>query len=219
MILQSIKYWKIRQLRGKLQEWHKHNPVNYPWRDTNNHWHAIVAEVMLQRTRAEQVVPIYNSFVKKYPTPHSFILHFKRTKVNIFGKLGLPQRNQLLYELALSINNHGIPSNKVDLMKLPGIGDYVASAYFSFHLNKREALIDSNIIRFYGRYLGFDYDGETRRKKWLNLLAKKITPIKNPRDFNYALLDFSMRVCMIKPQCNECPINLNCNYFKPNQKR
>jgi A/G-specific adenine glycosylase len=209
---QPIKYRKIRQLRRKLQDWHNCNPVFYPWRCTKNHWHAIVAEIMLQRTKAEQVVPIYESFIKRFPTPESFLKLYKK-EVNIFENLGLPHRNQFIYETARTIINKGIPTIKSDLLKFPGIGDYVASAFLSFHLNMREALIDSNIVRFYGRYWGFDYDGETRRKKWLLDLAKKMTPIKEPGEFNYALLDFSMRVCMVKPYCHNCPVSRNCKYY------
>jgi len=171
-------------LRTRLPKWHNETSKKpYPWRTTKNHWHAIIAEIMLQRTNVDQVMPVYNQFVTRFPTPQSFTDACRSEEMNCFQNLGLVWRNRLLFQLAEQLAKEGIPSDKKGLMRLPGVGDYIASAFRSMHLNKREAIIDSNIVRFYGRYFGFPTDNETRRKKWFKELALGITPRKNPRDY------------------------------------
>ena len=202
----------IQQTLVQWQE--KHDWFNkYPWRNTNNQWHALVAEIMLQRTNADQVLPIYQDFTERYPHPEDFINEYTKSKVNPFESLGLKWRNKLLYNLALEISQNGIPDSREDLKKLPGVGNYIASAFLSLHLNKKEAIIDSNIVRLYARLFGFEYDGETRRKKWFRELSEKLLVNHQVKKFNYALLDFSMNICKIKPECNICPLNKICHYY------
>jgi len=200
----------INYFRKNILKWHSTFIVDYPWRNTNNQWHALVAEIMLQRTRAEQVKPIYQSFVKKFPSAESFINYININNSNIFENLGLKWRQGNLINAAKFIKNYGIPKSKEKLLEIDGVGNYIASAFLSLHLNKREKIIDSNIIRLYGRFFGFKYNGETRRKIFLLELAEKITPCNNIKEFNYSLLDFSRNICGIKPKCNECNINKKC---------
>jgi A/G-specific adenine glycosylase len=203
-------------IKRKLLKWHSENCTNsYPWRTTENHWHAIVAEIMLQRTNAEQVKPVYENFVESFSDARAFLRasHAQQSH-DIFSSLGLRWRLEKLQKLAELISKHGIPQEKNELVKLPGIGDYVASAFLSMHLYKREPIVDSNIIRFYGRFFGFKTDGEIRRKKWLKELAEKVTPKENSKDFNYALLDFSMQICKKKPSCANCVLSGKCEYYR-----
>ena len=59
---------KIMYLRSKLTEWYKKNKRNYPWRMIKDPYKILIAEIMLRRTRADQVLPIYEKFIEKYPT-------------------------------------------------------------------------------------------------------------------------------------------------------
>ena len=95
-------------------------------------------------------------------------------------------------------------------MDLPGIGDYTSSAFISFHLNKRELLIDSNIVRLYGRYFGIKTNAESRRDIVIRSLADKLTPKRNFTTYNYAVLDFAMNVCKSRPDCTNCELRRKC---------
>lgn len=93
------------------------------------------------------------------------------------------------------------------------VGDYVASAFLSLHSNQREVLVDSNIVRFYSRFFGFEANAETRRQKWFKELAEKVTPNKNCKQFNYGLLDFTRKVCKAKkPLCDACLVAKKCEF-------
>lgn len=199
--------------RSKILIWGKKNFVNYPWRSTSNLWHAITAEIMLQRTRADQVLPVYNDFVKKFGNPIDFQKHVLSTDENIFKNLGLIWRHETFKKTVNYLVMNGLPGDKDGFLKVPGIGEYVASAVLSFHFDRREVLIDSNIVRLLGRFFGFKFDNETRRKKWLRVIAENVTPKKNVSEFNYGILDFSMQICSPKPNCQICIMCRKCKYF------
>ncbi|MBN1187043.1 MAG: hypothetical protein JXB49_32495 [Bacteroidales bacterium] len=203
-----IKYFTTR-----VYKWSEKNPINYPWRTTQNLWHAFVAEVMLQRTKAEQVLPVYNDFVIKFPSPESYKEFLEKSDENPFENLGLKWRYETFKEAVNSIVEEGMPTYKNDLMKLPGVGEYVSSAIMSFHFNKREVLIDSNIVRFYSRFFGIKISKESRRNKDFISLADEITPLRMIKKFNYAVLDYSMNICKTKPLCLNCLLVKRCNFY------
>lgn len=185
----------------------------YAWRKTNNKFHALTAEILLQRTNADQVLNVYKDFIKKYKTANQFI----KFPENIFISLGLNWRYNIYQKLCYKITEiKRIPYDKEELLKLPGVGEYVASAFLSLHMNKREFIIDSNIVRIYGRYFGFETDGETRRKKWFIDLSNRLTPIKKFKEYNYGLLDFTRLICNRNPYCDNCYLKRKCFYYSKN---
>ncbi len=202
----------IAYFRKKLINWEKDNYAQFPWRNCNNKWHSLAVEIMLQRTKAEQVLPVFIDFCKKYPTPDKY-----NEKSNIFNSLGLQQRNKEFKALAKILSNKDIPETKEELVKLPGVGEYVACAYLSLHQNKRAVIIDSNVVRLYGRFFGFETDGETRRKKWFINLSEELTPKRNFYLYNYSLLDFPRLICTQKANCKQCMLNKKCKYAKNNK--
>ncbi|MBX3082935.1 MAG: DNA glycosylase [Anaerolineae bacterium] len=204
----DISRSQIRYFRQRLLLWGAINYRNFPWRNLTNQWHSLVVELMLQRTKAEQVEPVFSEFVQKYPTPADYIAN----PSDVFEHLGLPQRNLLIKALAKRLVAEQIPHDRDKLLDLPGVGDYIASAFRTFHIGKYDRIIDSNVVRLYGRFFGFETNGETRRKKWFIELADKLTPKKKHREYNYALLDFTAKICTPNPQCNECVLQKKCKY-------
>lgn len=204
---------KKRFLIKTLLHWGERNYVSFPWRNTSNKWHALAVEVMLQRTKAEQVLPVYNLFSKKYPSPESYV---KDENSNIFITLGLPEREKNLKKLAEIAINDSIPLEKKELLKLPGIGNYIAAAFRSLHMDIKDTIIDSNVVRLYGRFWGFKTDPETRRKKWFIELADNLIPVERHKDYNYSLLDFTRAVCKLRPDCVNCPLQVKCNNHSKN---
>jgi A/G-specific adenine glycosylase len=192
--------------------WGKPNFRKYPWRITSNRFHAIIAEVMLQRTKAQQVQTVYNNFITKFENPTD-VCKNPSTAKEILKPLGLNWRTKKIVDLStVLMKKEKIPDSFEELILLPGIGQYAASAFLSFHCNQRFPLIDANTVRVWGRVFGFKTDNETRRKKFFKELANKMTPETNFRDFNYALLDLGNLICRIDPFCEKCPINQMCCY-------
>lgn len=207
----TIKYFKRKMLRWVYQK-----PRIYPWRITKIKFHALVAEILLQRTKAEQVIPIYKKFISTYPSPATLAASPLSKIKRIIASLGLQWRARKIKELAgvlMDRYSGKIPLHFNELMSLPGVGPYAASAYISLHHNKRALLIDSNIVRLYGRFFGFKIHAETRRKRALMNLIDLITPQHNCRQFNYAVLDLGRNICRPKPLCPICPVSIKCYYY------
>ena len=201
------------QITRAITNWGKLNYAEYPWRNVDNDWLGLVAEIMLQRTRASSVVPVWTRFSFQYPSP-LILCEAPEPDVEILlFPLGLRGRSNQLLRLASVLKSRpGIPDESEALKKLPGVGDYVSSAFLSLRKNRRAAIIDANIVRWICRMVGASSDGETRRKKWLHELADKLTPKTTFRAYNYGLLDFTMTVCKKVPNCEGCPVNTHCNF-------
>ena len=127
----------FRTLRRRLGRWEHENAPRFPWRNSQNHWHALVAEVMLQRTRAEQVVGPFVEFTRAYETPKAYLAS---RSVQVFGALGLLWWEEILRKLAKQIVSKGEPTSSSELTVLPGVGDYIAAAYRSLHLGLRDTI-------------------------------------------------------------------------------
>lgn len=207
--VKKINKTDIDYFRSRIVNWGRKNFAHFPWRKTSNLWHCLVVEIMLQRTRAEQVVPVFKNFCKDCKTPFQYA---KKKKYSVFKTLGLPQREGLLRKLAIQLSRGKIPKKKEELLKLSGVGEYISAAYRSLHLGIRDVIIDSNVVRVYGRFFGFKTDGETRRKKWFVELAERMTPQRVFTDYNYGLIDFTREICKPKPLCEQCIIRKKCKY-------
>lgn len=168
----------------------------------------MIAEFMLHRTRAEQVVPVYEAFIEKYPILDTLARANEIDIKKVTEHLGLHWRSSHFIEAArYVIENFGgeFPDNRVELLKIPGIGDYVAGAILTVCFNKPEYVVDSNIARFINRFYGLNLKGEIRRKKRIIEKSKEIFKSKKTGDLLFALLDFTYKVCK-----SHSPICLNC---------
>ena len=189
---------------------------DYPWRSTSNHFHALTAEIFLQRTKAKQVIPVYIEFSKTYNKPQDVLDDDKEDYKTILSKLGLKWRIPLFKRYCKDLVDHHdgkVPDNKADLVNLSGVGDYAASAFLSFHRNNPYPLIDANTVRFVSRYFGIKRTPESRRNKEFIKISSSLLPNRYSSRFNYSLLDFSMLICSTKPACLKCKLSRKCNYL------
>lgn len=195
--------------------WGRANYRPFPWRSPQSPFFGLVAEIMLQRTRAQNVVPVYERFVVQYPDAHALAAASLENLEELLRPLGLLWRVPLVHALGSRLaSDGGIPDTLDGLLDLPGVGPYAAAAFHSFHGNGRGVLIDSNVVRWLARMTGRTFDPETRRKRWVRELAGRITPHRNVREFNFALLDFTMTICVPRrPLCESCPLGPElCEY-------
>jgi A/G-specific adenine glycosylase len=199
----------------KILQWGKENGESFPWRECDSSVHQLLAEILLQRTRAEQVSDVFCEFSKSHPDIESLDSLSEGEILEMIQGLGLHWRAKKIRGMISRIrNDYGgqVPMEFEELVALPGVGPYAASAFLSLHRGVRKAIIDSNVVRLYGRFFGFDYDGETRRKKWLIDIADSLTPKTRFRMYNYAIIDFARNVCRRNPLCQHCPLAARCSY-------
>ncbi|MEZ5343575.1 MAG: hypothetical protein R2706_19715 [Acidimicrobiales bacterium] len=168
---------------------------------------------MLLRTRATQVVPVFLDFRRRYTSRAAFAGASEDELVDLVAPLGLRWRGRLLHRLAQALETAGqLPRDVVSLMELPGVGSYAAAAAASMHGDQRAIIIDANVVRLISRLTGREWDGETRRKRWLRELLERLTPKDRFAEFNYALLDLPILVCRPRtPDCAHCPLADLCD--------
>lgn len=208
---------EIFYLRKKILDWFDKNERKFPWRETKDPFKILMAEMMLRRTRAEQVKPVYNNFIKKYKKIEDLANADQKEIDTILYPLGLKWRSPAFILVAKEVRaKYGgeVPQDREMLKKLTGVGDYVAGAVLSIAYDKKEWIVDNNVVRIFKRYFGIETSGEGRRNKIIINLAKKYIQSRNPKKTNLAILDFSAMVCSSKaPLCKRCVLKHKCFHF------
>jgi A/G-specific adenine glycosylase len=174
-------------------------------------YRVIVAEMMLQQTQVDRVLPKYQSWMEKWPKL-SDLAQANLSEVLIFWQgLGYNRRARFLWLLAKEITEKlrgQWPTTEEELMKLPGIGKYTSRAVLSFGFGQHVGVVDTNVKRVFGRVL----DGEqTKTEREYFVLADQILPSGQADPWNQALMDFGALICTAKaPKCEICPLATIC---------
>lgn len=193
--------------------WGRDHVRAFPWRRRIPVWQGLVAELFLQRTRADQVVPVFRDFVRLYPTARAFSRATESDCQRFTDRLGLPHRVAQLVALARYLGAHGgqLPRSVRGLEALAGIGPYCAAALTSLHRGQFAVIIDANVVRVISRYFGLPISDGSRRNAAFRALATRLTPDDHHAAYNYALLDLAATVCTPRnPSCIVCPVARRC---------
>jgi A/G-specific adenine glycosylase len=207
----------LNSIRESILGWWKSNKRRYPWRNTRNPYRIIVAEVLLHRTQANQVVPIYKLFIKRFPSIKVLAESEESELLKILYPIGLHWRSKLLHTMAKEIigkYNGKVPEEFDALKSLPGISHYIASALRCFAFGYPDVLLDTNTVRVTGRIFGLIINDSSRRSKQFRLILEKFIDTQQPREFNWALIDFAALVCKSRiPVHEQCPVRNYCAYY------
>ena len=212
----------IRLFRGKVIRWFNKNKRNYPWRETRDPFKVLIAEMMLRRTKADQVKAVYDRLFAEYPDVEAIAKAEDKKLEQILYPLGLKWRTPAFSLVAREVREKyqcKLPETREELTALPGVGEYVAGAVLSVAYGKKEWIVDSNIVRLFRRYFGIKTSKEGRRDKHVVEIAKAYASGKDPRKANLALLDFAALICLPRdPRCTQCPVSAACHYHALGKK-
>ena len=177
---------------------------------------------MLQRTKAEQVIPVYLEFIQKYPTFNHLAKASRHEVESLFSRLGLRWRAKQVTKLIRVLKrryNGQVPQDPMQLRALPGVGDYVCKAVLCYAFGRREGPVDTNVVRVISRLFGKQIHADlARRNKTIVGLTQSLVPEgRNARRFNLALLDLGAMICRPNPRCDECPLRSYCEYYQHNR--
>lgn len=202
----------VDAFRSSIIEWSYGNLRDYPWRRTSDPYRVLIAEILLQRTQADQVVPIYDQFIREYPSIEELARADVPEVAELIGPLGLQnKRASALVSNAAELEGKPFPSSQDELLKLSYVGRYAANAVLCFSFGERRPILDSNVTRLYERYfdISLDYrDPESWR------IAEQALPNSMVRRYNLAILDHPALICTpSSPKCSKCPLRENCAYF------
>lgn len=219
----SIEKKTICGIQTKILAWYKDNQREFPWRSTKNPYEILIAEKLLQQTKARKlVVDIYLRFIELYPNPNSLAQANLMEVKNLISPLGLVYRAKELIEMAneLLIRHDGVvPDDLQELLSLTGIGNYCARAVLCFAYGEEVEVVDTNIARFLYRVnnLPGKLPSNPARNKPLLEKIHCFIPKEKAKEFYFAILDLCEKVCKAKkPNCKICPILSLCGYEKKN---
>ena len=139
-----------QRFRRNLLTWYRQNGRDLPWRKTDDPYHILVSEIMLQQTQVDRVLPKYHEWLDKYPT-FAVLASAPAAEVSrTWYPLGYnirPQRLQSIAQQAIAHHDGRLPSDHETLMSFKGIGEYTAGAIRSFAFRQRAAILDTNVAR------------------------------------------------------------------------
>jgi len=214
---------KMEKFVELLLEWYQKNGRSYAWRRKNDPYEILIAEIMLQRTKAAQVEPVYLSFIRDFPTPKELNDAPRKEVETHFAKLGLMWRAVLVKSLAAELVTRfdgRVPSNREQLLSLSSVGEYIADAVLSFAYGRDVAVVDANVCRILGRVFGLEARGEARRDPKFREIAQNTLPQGKAKEFNWAMIDLGALVCTPrKPSCGLCLMLPICDYGQEHRVR
>ncbi len=209
----------IVDFQNRLLQWFSEYRRDFPWRETTDPFAVLLAEKLLQQTRARAtVVDVYLQILSLFPNPQELGEANIEDIERIIAPLGLKYRAKELVTLAQELTERyqgNIPGDFHDLMSLTGIGEYCAYAVLCFAFGKQVPIVDTNIARFLHRLYNLPepLPANPARKKYLYDIARILLTEANSRELNLAILDLCTLVCRPhKPLCETCPVSEYCHY-------
>jgi A/G-specific adenine glycosylase len=205
-------------IRVKLISWFEQNGRDLPWRRTRDPYRILVAEVMLQQTQVDRVIPYYHQFLERFPTVHALAHAPVSEAIHAWTGLGYNRRAVNLKRTAkviVEVHQGVFPRETRELVKLPGIGSYTAGAIACFAYEEDVAFLDTNMKRVVHRlFVGPDMPRPGASDRELQAQADNVLPVGDAWRWNQGLMEFGALHCTArKPACVVCPLQARCRAF------
>jgi A/G-specific adenine glycosylase len=192
---------------ARLTAWQRrHGRHDLPWQATRDPYRIWLAEVMLQQTQVETVIPYYQRFLARFPNAASLAAATEDEVLQLWSGLGYYARGRNLHAAARVVAEQGgFPRSAAGLEALPGVGRSTAAAIAVFAFGRRAAILDGNVKRVLARRFGVTGLEEQWR------LAERLLPRRDLRTYTQALMDLGATVCTrSRPDCARCPVAKGC---------
>lgn len=204
-------------LHEAVLAWYDDHARELPWRGVAaSAWSVMVSEFMLQQTPVARVLPVHAAWLERWPTPADLAEESTGEAVRMWGRLGYPRRALRLHAAAVAIvERHGgeVPTSYDDLLALPGVGDYTASAIASFAFGQRHVVLDTNVRRVLARAVsGVELPPPTVTRAEREL-ATTLLPDEPATAATWAVgtMELGALVCTARrPSCDTCPVAHLC---------
>lgn len=202
-------------LHRPVLDWYDDNARDLPWRRPGTSpWAVMVSEFMLQQTPVSRVLPVFETWLERWPTPADLAAEPSGEAVRAWGRLGYPRRALRLHACAVAITTEfggEVPDEYDVLRSLPGVGEYTAAAIASFAFGRSHAVLDTNVRRVLGRAVaGVEFPAPSLTRAERDLAAG-LVPEDQPEVWAVAVMELGALVCIASdPRCGACPIADRC---------
>jgi len=171
---------------------------------------------MLQQTPVARVLPAYERWIARWPTPAALAAATAGDAVRAWDRLGYPRRALRLHAAATTIvvrHSGEVPADYAQLRALPGVGDYTAAAVAAFAFRQRHAVLDTNVRRVLARAVSGLAEPSSAPTMAERRAASELLPDDGERaaTFGVALMELGALICRARvPQCDRCPVAHRC---------
>jgi A/G-specific adenine glycosylase len=219
-------------LRTLLLAWWEHNGRHsIPWKQIKGRrpeaweplscYEVMVAEVMLQQTQLQVVLPYWHRWMKALPDLVALAEAEGQSVLRLWQGLGyysrarrLQQGAQLLLQRQAELRTPDPwPRTLEGWLELPGIGRSTAGGILSSAFDLPVPLLDGNVRRVLARLLAHPRPPRQDEGLFWRWSTTLLDP-QQPRAFNQALMDLGATVCTPRrPLCPECPWRQVCGAY------
>jgi A/G-specific adenine glycosylase len=203
-------------VHARLLEWYAAQARDLPWRRTRDPYAILVAEVMLQQTQVDRVIPKWHAWLARFPTLASLAEASRADTIREWQGLGYNLRAVRLHDIACQVvaeYQGQLPRSIDGLRRLKGIGRYTAAAVTCFAYEQPVAMVDTNVRRVLSRVFGLE-PGAVEGG------ADELVPAHAAYAWNQALMDLGATVCRVqRPLCLVCPLLAECGGPRPMPSR
>ena len=204
------------RLHDRVISWFEVNKRDLPWRGGASPWAVMVSEFMLQQTPVARVIPVYESWIERWPTPSALAADSPGDAVRAWGRLGYPRRALRLHAAAAAIverHDGQVPDALEDLLSLPGVGSYTAAAVSSFAFGGREVVLDTNVRRVFARIVNGQQFPASSLISAERDLATSLMPADDAHVWAAATMELGALICTARsPRCDQCPVAHLCRW-------
>lgn len=201
----------FEQFQKLLLEWYETEKRDLPWRKTRDPYRILVAEIMLQQTQVDRVIPKYHEFLEAFPDIAALAAAPTAEVIRRWASLGYNRRAvnlQAAAREALERFGGQLPEDPALLLSLKGIGRYTANAIATFAFEQQVPVVDTNVNRILARVAGRP-EPLPEKEAWE--LAARSLPDGRAYPWNQALMDLGATVCTARaPACLICPVFSVC---------
>ena len=205
-----------------LLRWYDRHERPLPWRHTSP-WGVLVSEFMLQQTPVDRVLPVWDAWLARWPTPPDLASDSVADALRAWGRLGYPRRARWLHQSAVVLTDqHGgvVPNDPDALRALPGVGEYTTAAVLAFAFGQRSLVLDTNVRRVVSRTVSGIAQPTTHITAAERDRADTLWPRTHTRSARWsaAVMEFGALVCTAKrPACDVCPVQRTCTWTQAGQ--
>ena len=213
-----------------LHWWERNGRHNLPWKCQPdgrrlapeaqlNPYGIWVAEVMLQQTQLQVVLPYWQRWTRAFPTLEALAGAEQEQVLLLWQGLGYYSRARRLHQGARQLLEQGSmgadpwPRSLEAWLALPGIGRSTAGSILSSAFDLPFAILDGNVKRVLARLIASPRP-PARELAELWWLSEQLLDPQRPRAFNQALMDLGATVCTPRnPACGTCPWQGQCDAY------